>query len=371
MNDRKDPQTKLEQCERRYLALFNGIPNPIFLLDEVSLEILDCNDGVKVLYGFGKEDLIGRQFQAFFRGDERAIYESMVRTSPAIRRARQTTREGKAVYVDMNVAVCEYPERKVLLVVVYDVTERMESELELIQSSKMATLGEMVAGVAHELNQPLSVIKTGSGFLMKKVKKGEKIDDKILLTLAEEMDRHVDRATEIVHHVLEFGRKSDSKLERIPVNDVLRKAFGLFGPQLRSRGIDVVWEIQEDLPLVMADENRLQQVLINLLVNARDAIEDKWKGRKPGKDDRQISLSSRAEKDNVIMEVRDKGIGIPRAVMGKIFEPFFTTNKDKGTGLGLSISRGIIQEWGGDIHAVSIEGEGATFIITLPAAYGR
>ena len=112
-------------------------------------------------------------------------------------------------------------------------------------------------------------------------------------------------------------------------------------------------------------------MLINLFINARDAIEDKWQGRKPGKDDRQISLSTRAEKNNVIMEVRDKGVGIPRAVMGKIFEPFFTTKKDKGTGLGLSISRGIVREWGGDIHAVSEEGEGATFIITLPAAYGR
>jgi len=371
MDDRKDLQSRLEHCEKRYVALFHGIPSPVFLLDEISLEILDCNDRVQVVYGFAREDLVGRPFQTFFRADERAVYEAMVKTSRAVRRARQTTQEGMAVYVDMNVAVCEYPERKVLLVVVYNVTERMESELELIQSSKMATLGEMVAGVAHELNQPLSVMKTGSGFLMKKVKKGEKIDDKILLTLAEEMDRHVDRATEIVHHVLEFGRKSDPKLERIVVNDILRKAFALFGQQFRSRGIDVVWELQEDLPLVTSDGNRLQQVLINLFINARDAIENKWQGRKPGKGDKQILLSTRAQENNVIVEVTDRGAGIPRAILGKIFEPFFTTKKDKGTGLGLSISRGIVRDWGGDIHAVSEEGEGSTFIITLPAAYGR
>ena len=181
-----------------------------------------------------------------FSGRGEDHYASKVRAIVCDSSCEADHTEGEAVLVDLTVAICEYPERKVLLVVVCDVTERMERELELIQSSKMATLGEMVAGVAHELNQPLSVMKTASGFLMKKVKKGEKIDDKILLTLAEEMDRHVDRATEIVHHVLEFGRKSEPKLERIAVNDVLRKAFGLFGQQLRSRGIDVVWEIQED-----------------------------------------------------------------------------------------------------------------------------
>jgi histidine kinase len=206
---------------------------------------------------------------------------------------------------------------------------------------------------------------------MKKVNKREKIDDEILFTLSEEIDSHVDRATRIINHMRQFGRKSDPKLDEIQVNEVLEKSLEIFSQQLVVRGIEVDWEIEENLPLIMADADRLEQVFINLLINARDAIEEKWELESPQKGDKKITLSSRSEGKRVIVEVQDTGGGIAGSIIDKVFEPFFTTkDAGKGTGLGLSISYRIVHDLGGRIKVVSREGEGARFILIFPAASG-
>jgi histidine kinase len=231
----------------------------------------------------------------------------------------------------------------------------------------MATLGEMATGVAHELNQPLSVIKTASSFFMKKINKNEKIEDEILLTMSEEIDGHVDRATKIINRMRQFGRKSDMTFEQVQLNDVLRSAFEIFSQQLKVRGIEVLWEIEENLPMIMADPSRLEQVFINLLLNARDSIEEKWGAKKHEHDGMKIMLKTRIEGENVVAEVSDTGKGIPNDILDKVFEPFFTTKSaGEGTGLGLSISYGIIKDCGGGIKIKTEEGKGASFIITFP-----
>jgi histidine kinase len=226
----------------------------------------------------------------------------------------------------------------------------------------------MATGVAHELNQPLSVIKTASNYLMKKVRKKEKIKDDILYTMAEEIDGHVDRATKIINHMRQFGRKSDLELEKIQINKVLKSAFEIFSQQLKIRGIDVEWNIQENIPEIMTDPNRLEQVFINLLINARDAIEERWGNMEYKSGDKKISLTTGHKDNKVSVKVCDTGTGIPKAILDKIFDPFFTTKKvGDGTGLGLSISYGIIKDCGGNIIAESNdERTGACFIITFP-----
>jgi histidine kinase len=241
------------------------------------------------------------------------------------------------------------------------------AEQQLIQASKMATLGEMATGVAHELNQPLSVIKTAGSFLVKKVQKGEDIKDDILKTMAEEIDSHVDRASKIISHMRQFGRKSDVKTERVHVNETLNRALEIFSQQLKLREIEVVMELEEDLPPIFADSNRLEQIFVNLLINARDAIEEKWeKGALEG-EVKRILLKTSSKDGLVIIEVKDTGAGIPKSVLDKIFEPFFTTKEvGKGTGLGLSISYGIVQDYDGTIKAETQEGFGSNFIIRFP-----
>jgi histidine kinase len=371
---RKRLEEELKKSEQKYYAIFNNIPNPVFVLDQETLEILDCNESVPAVYGFDKGDMIHRSFLTLFREEERNHFANKIRTESVINQVSHRGRDDRHLFVNVRMSPSEYQDRKVYLVTTSDITQRLETEQQLIQASKMATLGEMATGVAHELNQPLSVIKTSSGFFMKKVRKKEPIKEEILYTLAEEIDRHVDRATKIINHMRQFGRMADVKMTAIQVNDLLKKAFDLFSQQLKVRAIEVDWDLQEGLPDIQANADRLEQVFINLLINARDAIEERWAGRefKPG--DKRITLKSSAGADGVRVEVTDTGNGIPANIAGKIFEPFFTTKEvGKGTGLGLSISYSIVKEAGGDIRVSTGNQTGATFILTFPASenYGQ
>ena len=367
----KELEEELERSEKKYRDIFNNIRNPIFVLDADTLEIIDCNNSVKSVYGYARDEIAGQSFLTLLPENEQNRYAGELKRTSVINQVKQIRKDQEIIFVDLWVSPSGYPGKDVLLVTTSDITQRLETEQQLIQASKMATLGEMATGVAHELNQPLAVIKTASSFFMKKVNKREKIDDEILFTMSDEIDSHVDRATRIINHMRQFGRKSDPKLEEVQINDVLNKSFEIFRQQLVVRGIEVDWEIEEKLPLIMADAGRLEQVFINLLINARDAIEEKWELKSSQKGDKKITLKSRSEGQRVIVEVQDTGGGVAESIIDKVFEPFFTTkDAGKGTGLGLSISYRIVQDLGGRIKVVSREGEGARFIITFPTATG-
>jgi histidine kinase len=277
----------------------------------------------------------------------------------------------KTLFVNIRISPSEFPGKKVLLVTTSDITKRLEAEQQLIQASKMATLGEMATGIAHELNQPLSVIKTASSFFVRKISKGENLDHQILHSMLEKVDKNVDRAANIINHMRQFARKSDLSLDKVQVNDVLKSAFDIFSQQLKVRGIEVVWDIDGTLPKILADPGRLEQVFINLLLNARDAIEEKSAARNES-GEKKITLKTWRDGQRVIAEVRDTGGGIPKAIEDKLFEPFFTTKQvGKGTGLGLSISYGIVKDCGGDIKAASRGDEGAVFYVTFPIPSAR
>ena len=360
-------EEKVEKTEKKYQIIFNTIPNPVFVLDGKTLDILDCNESAAVVYGFNKEEMLMTSFLNLFEENYREEYASEIKTSSIIDKAKHLRRDGQIIYVNIRISSSEYAGQEVLLVTTSDITKRLTAEQQLIQASKMATLGEMATGVAHELNQPLSVIKTASSFLIKKVRRNEAIQDEILKTLAEEIDSHVDRAARIINHMREFGRKSDVEREKVRVNEALEKALEIFNQQLKLREIKVVKEFEKDLPPILADSNRLEQVFINLLINARDALEEK-----SGKTDqecvaKEIFLRTSLKNGMVNIELKDTGTGIPESILDKIFEPFFTTkNVGKGTGLGLSISYGILQDYGGRIKVETTEGEGSTFIIQFP-----
>lgn len=369
ISKRKQLEEKLAESEKQYYAVFNNIPNPVFVVNIDTLMILDCNQSVKSVYGYGKNEIMTKSFLELFSEDEREHYAFKLQTSSVLNRVKHIHKTGKTLFVNIRISFSKYRGEKVLLLSTGDETKRIEAEQQIIQASKMATLGEMATGVAHELNQPLSVIKTASSFFMKKIKRKEPIKEEILYTLSQEIDSHVDRATRIINHMRLFGRKSEMTLVKVQVNDILRSAFEIFRQQLKIRGIVVAWDLQQDIPPILADSGRLEQVFINLLLNARDAIEEKCNPLQVVKDMGQITLKTTADDNHVMITVRDTGIGIPASKMEKIFEPFFTTKKvGKGTGLGLSISYSFIRECQGDIRAVNNEDGGSTFILSFPRA---
>jgi histidine kinase len=365
---RKQLEDKLEQSKKQYHAIFNNIPSPVFVLDAETLEILDCNESIRRVYGYRKKEIVGLTFLSFFPIEEQKRYARLLKTNPEIDQVRHLDHKGRTLLVHIRLSPSQYSGRDVLLAATIDITDRVETELKLMQAGKMATLGEMATGVAHELNQPLAVIKTASSYFMRKIRKKEAIGDDILATMAEEIDSHVDRASNIINHLRQFGRKSELALQPVQVNDVLLNAFDMFSQQLKLREIDVQWDLDQTNPMIQAEPARLEQVFINLLINGRDAIEEKRKATVSDQNfDKHITIRTYQRKRRVVIEVCDSGIGIPKDNRGKIFEPFFTTKKvGEGTGIGLSISYGIIKDFNGTIRVISPADRGACFRITFP-----
>ncbi|WP_415716217.1 PAS domain S-box protein [Maridesulfovibrio sp.] len=364
---RKELEESLAASEQRYHAIFDSIPGAVFVLDADDLSILNCNDPVEEIYGYPRKEILGNSFLLLFREEERADYDHLLKVRHEIGPCSHVTKSGTSIYAMLRISPAEFENNRTLIITCSDVTKKLEAEQQLIQASKMGTLGEMASGVAHELNQPLAILKTISNLLMRKVSRNQQVEPKILREMAEGIDTHVNRASKIIDHMREFGRKSEIKTMPVQVNDVLRRGFDFFSRQLTLRNIHVEWNLNSHLPQVMADANRLEQVVINLLINARDAIEDRWKNSVPLADDKKIFISTDFTDEHVIIKVCDTGPGIPDSIQGRLFEPFFTT-KDvgKGTGLGLSISYGIIKDYNGVIKASNEPDHGACFTITFP-----
>ncbi|HWQ08575.1 MAG TPA: ATP-binding protein, partial [Holophaga sp.] len=367
ITSRKDLERALKRSERKYHDIFNNVPAAILVLGQGDLSILDCNRGALAAYGYPRSELLRLSFvDLFMDGRDDGAIEA-VRAGRAIERARHVTRDGHPFYVSMHASPSEFASRKVHLVTVTDITTRLETEQQLIQASKMATLGEMATGVAHEINQPLSVIQTSIDLIKRHLARGEVPAEGVLTRITGLVASQVDRAAKIIAHMREFGRKSDQLHEKVDCNAVLTRAFDFFSQQLTLRGIEVVFELAEALPPVRCDPNRLEQVCINLLTNARDAIEER--SARDAAAPRRVTLKTMANQEYVTLRVGDTGPGVPPELAEKIFEPFFTTKEiGKGTGLGLSISYGIVKESGGAISVSTNADGGANFHIRLPVA---
>ncbi len=370
ITERKQLEKQLEVSEKKYQSIFNNIPNPVFVIDEETLQLIDCNQSVGSVYGFNKQSIIGESFLNFFADEEKHKIHKQIKTSSILNQIKQKNKDGKTLYVDIWISPSEYEDRKVLLVATSDITKRLQTERELIQAGKMATLGEMSTGIAHELNQPLSVIKTASDFILKKVKQKAKIEDSIHHKLLTKINNNVDRASKIIEHMRHFARKTDIDFQDININSILKRAHDIFSQQLKVRGIEVVWNLTDDLPVITADPGRIEQVFINLLVNARDAIEEKSEQTGSKVENEKIIIKTFSKNEHVVITVSDTGIGIGDDIREKIFEPFFTTKEvGKGTGIGLSISYGIIKECKGHIEVASdLKTSGTSFTIQFPFA---
>jgi signal transduction histidine kinase/ActR/RegA family two-component response regulator len=235
------------------------------------------------------------------------------------------------------------------------VRERTE---QLLQSEKVATMGSLLAGVAHELNNPLAVVMGQTHMLM------EVSTDASVLQRAEKINTAAGRCVRVVRNFLALARKRPPERTEVVLNQVVKDAIELLAYEFRSEGIDVTTTLAANLPPLSADAHQLHQVLVNLLTNAHHAMR-KMEGLK------RISITSRADasRDRIQLEIADTGPGIPREIQEKVFEPFFTTKPPgQGTGLGLSLCRNIVGQHGGTLTLTSTPGRGTTFLIELPSS---
>jgi len=361
---------ELASSEKKRRLLFDYDPNGVLLVDRSLERILEANQTAMRMLGCQGGELLERDFLSFLEEEDAQLLRSRASSCPAgqafdIPKLRVRTCAQEQLLVNLHARVVELPDAAgpCLLVRMVDVTRRLQEETLLIQASKMATLGEMATGVAHELNQPLNVIKVGADFFHKMANRKESIQPDKLLTIAKNMSEQVDRASRIIDHLREFGRKSEFQLYPADLNEAIRGAFTLLGQQLALREISVELNLQPDLPKILGDKNRLEQIFLNLITNARDAMTSNAPNSP-----RRLNVASFAVKERVVVEVSDTGVGIPHAVLGRIFEPFFTTKPPgEGTGLGLSITYNLVKDFKGSIEVQSTVGVGTTFLLSFPA----
>jgi two-component system NtrC family sensor kinase len=227
--------------------------------------------------------------------------------------------------------------------------ELRETQEQLVQSAKLAAIGELASNVAHEINNPLTSI-IGFTELSK-----EDNDIEAVRNSLDIIERESLRARDIVKQLLGFARKKPLQLTEVKINDVFRDVVVLSSSQARMGKVKI-FEEYGDLPITIGDVDQLKQVFLNIVTNAVHAM--------PGGG--SIRIQTSVVNDYIVVRISDTGHGIPHDVRQRIFEPFFSTKKDKGTGLGLSISYRIVQDHGGRIEVESEEGKGTTFIIRLP-----
>ena len=281
---------------------------------------------------------------------------------------RHVRKDQWPIYVNINVIYAKYGENDALIATTTDITESIEKETQLIQASKMTTLGQMASGIAHEINQPLNVIQINADYLKKMLKRGARPADDDLSAITDDISANVQRATGIIGHMRDFARQSDVVATKVNLNAPIEDIFKVLGHQIKSHNVSVHLELDPDLPDILAQHNRLEQVFINLVTNAIDAMDEKADQSEGQAAKKALTIRTYAESGEVVATVSDNGIGMRPEVREKIFEPFFTTKAvGKGTGLGVSISYGIVRDYNGTIEIDSAPGEGTTFKVRFPA----
>ena len=239
------------------------------------------------------------------------------------------------------------------IVIFDDITDQVKLEDQLLQAEKLASLGFLAAGIAHEVNTPLTGISSYTQMLMREVDDNDPKSE-----ILHKMEQQTFRASQIVNNLLNFARQSKGQFTELDVNQVITDTITLFDYQFRSGGIKLKLNLEDSPPPIRGDKGKLQQLLLNLLKNATESMP------RGG----ELGVTSKTENDSVLVSIRDTGAGIAKENLPKIYDPFFTTKKGrKGTGLGLSVSYGIIQEHSGSISVKSSLGKGTDFIIKLPA----
>ena len=276
------------------------------------------------------------------------------------------TRKVAAGDLHYKIAVTKRDEIGILANSFNEMTQKLsEAQRQVYQSQKLAAVGQLAAGVAHEINNPLTGVLSYSSFLLKRAEDKPEFKEDL-----EVIVRETKRCREIVKDLLDFSRQSPSEKHASDINEIVERAIRIVQTQLVAHRVDLKKDLGTDLPKIHADANQIQQVIVNLLLNANDAI---------GEGGGTIALSTKREMNDdanqtratgVEIGLQDSGCGIPSANLQRIFDPFFTTKGPKGTGLGLAVAWGIVENHNGRIEVESEVGKGTTFRVLLPVGEG-
>jgi PAS domain S-box-containing protein len=353
-----EESTRHRTTSQKLARILNHSPELIITTDNEG-RITEFNRGAELALGYGKQEMLGRSYDLFLAADVGVDLMEKVFSAGALANHGTQLRkqDGSELAVDFHITVLkdELDEVAGTLWIGRDVTELRTAQMQLAQAEKLSTIGEVISGVAHELNNPLSGVLGYSQLLMARhsqspfVRELEKINDSAL------------RCQKIVRNLLSFARASKPERKRLGINGIIEKALDIKRYNLHVNNVEVVKELDPELPCTMLDFHQIQQIFLNLVNNAQHAMAATRE--RPSR----LTIRTSFADGKVRAELSDNGEGMSKETLGRIFDPFFTTKEQgEGTGLGLSISYGIIKEHHGSISAHSRKGEGSTFVVEIP-----
>ena len=338
---------ELQISHEQYKSLFENAGKAIFIVQPETWVVIEANNQAEELLKCTRDEILNlsferykKFFQPLFEGEKVVNFETTI-----------IDFEGTEKIVEMTAKLIGYAYTSTIQVIVSDLTEKVKIQEELIQAEKLASLGRLSAAIAHEIRNPLSAISVNLQFLLKKFPEGSQERKYLDLTL-----EGVRRIEKIVEATLNFARPSKPIVKDEDINEVINATLPLVEISTLKKKIEVIPKLEPELPKVKIDFKQIQQVILNILTNAVDAIENSgW-----------IKINSYLEDEGgvsyVVVSIADSGCGIPKDELNKIFEPFYTKKSD-GTGLGLAISRQIMNNHGGKIEVESEVGRGTTFYL--------
>jgi PAS domain S-box-containing protein len=352
----------LRESEQKYRNLFENANDCIFVIEPDTLKFLDVNHMGEVTYNYSKAEFMKMELPQITRkqSDEilsRDWWRSIKKYPISFLNQEHVGKYGNIIHVDTDANMLDYAGRRVILLLVRDITEREKLKNQLIQSSKLASLGELAAGIAHEIGNPLSSISNYAQFL-----KSRKVTEDGFKESLDGIMTEVNRIDATIKNLLAFSRPSLEEIVDVDINEVITNSISLISRQKKFRNIKLEKVLVPNCTHIKADRNQLIQVLINMMLNSAQAMGDGG----------IIRIKSNCQNGQLKVQITDSGTGISKENISKIFNPFFTTKKGEGTGLGLSIVYRIIEKFDGQIEVespaveqLSKDAKGTTFTITF------
>jgi two-component system sensor kinase FixL len=351
----------------RMRAIVDTATEGIIAID--SRGVIDTfNGAAERMFGYPAHEVIGRNVAMLMPSPDRDQHDGYIRRYLQTGEARiigigrevvGLRKDGSTFPIDLSVGEGRGEDKRFFTAIVRDITERKEIQAKLSQAERLAAVGELAAGIAHEINNPINAVINCAQLIQ---------DGDAPSEHSRSIIEEGERIAAIVKDLLQFARDDRDHPQPTSVPEVVERTLRLVGENFKRHGIALQVQVAPDLPMVRARPQQLQQVLLNLLINAKDALQH----QEPRRDDRRVELRAEAitaSPATVRIAVRDNGPGIPPHLGERIFEPFVTTKRARGgTGLGLSISRSIVENYGGRIEVRSVAGEFAEFTVALPQA---
>ncbi len=373
---RKQMEDELRYSEERFRVLYNKSPDMFVSVSPDDGSILQCNNTVLNKTGYLKEEIVGTPIFKMYHDDcmdsVKEAFQQFIKTGEV--RDKELIlqiKDGSKIPVSLNAKAVRDVTGKILHSISSwrDITERKQAEAEkkklevhLRQQQKLESIGTLAGGIAHEINNPINGILNYAQLIIDKLE-----EDGSIKRFASEIVHETERVTVIVKNLLTFARHEKEAHSPALVSDIINNTLSLLQTIIRHDNITLEVDVPDDLPMIKCRSQQIQQVVMNLLTNARDALNEKY----PKYDESKIMIvkARSLEKDTqkwIRLTVEDHGNGIPEEIKERIFDPFFTTkDKSKGTGLGLSISHGIIEDHLGEMHVESKPGEYTRFHVDL------